>query len=218
MPDQQSHYSIWATSFSEKIHEGKQPPIHELTLKDLTIRLTFLLLILSGKRGQTIHLLNLTDMDLSESKCVFSIREKIKTTRLGHHIAPITYEAYPHEPELCIVRHLKEYIERTNELRSSNCKKLLISFIKPHQAVSRNTISRWCKTLLNAAGIDTKEFGSHSTRAASASFAATQVGDMTKIVESIGWSNATTFQTFYNKPIKKTFNLGSTILRQNEIS
>ncbi|XP_046845908.1 uncharacterized protein LOC124439656 [Xenia sp. Carnegie-2017] len=160
MPDQQSHYSIWATSFSEKIHEGKQPPIHELTLKDLTIRLTFLLLILSGKRGQTIHLLNLTDMDLSESKCVFSIREKIKTTRLGHHIAPITYEAYPHEPELCIVRHLKEYIERTNELRSSNCKKLLISFIKPHQAVSRNTISRWCKTLLNAAGIDTKEFGS----------------------------------------------------------
>lgn len=145
----------------------KQSPIHELTLKDLTCQLTFLLLILSGKRGQTIHLLNLDNMVLSVDKCIFIIQEKVKQTRVGHHIRPITFEAYPPEPALCIIQHLKEYMERTKELRSPDCKKLLISYRKPHKAVSRETISRWCKTVLRLAGINTKEFGCHSTRAAS---------------------------------------------------
>ncbi len=57
----------------------KQPSIAQLSLKDLTLRLTFLLLIVSGKRGQTIHLLSLLDnMVLSETKCEFVITEKVQ--------------------------------------------------------------------------------------------------------------------------------------------
>ncbi len=84
----------------------KQPSITQLSLKDLTLKLTFLLLILSGKRGQTIHLLSLDNMVLSETKCEFVIMEKVKQTRVGHHIPPIVYEAFPHDPNLCSVNHL----------------------------------------------------------------------------------------------------------------
>ncbi len=191
----------------------KQPAIQELTLKVLTLHLTFLLLLLSGKRVQTIHLLDLDTMTLSDTKCVFVIREKVKQTRVGYHINPITFEAYPPEPALCVISHLCEYINRTKTLRKPDCKQLLISFVKPYKAVSRETVSRWCKTVLNLAGINTKLFGTHSTRAASTSCAARKVGDITQILESVGWSNATTFQTFYNKPINNSFNLGSTLLQ-----
>ena len=189
----------------------KQPPIKGLALKQLTYRLTFLLFILSGQRSQTIHLLTLDNMTLSADKCIFTIEEKVKHTRVGHHIQPITFEAYSPEPGLCIIQHLNEYLTRTKELRSPLCRKLLISHVKPHKPVSRETISRWCKTLLSLAGINTQEFGCHSTRAASTSHVANKLGDITQMVKSIGWSNATTFQRFYNKPVVE-FNLGSTIL------
>ena len=90
----------------------KQPSIAQLSLKDLTLRLTFLLLILSGKRGQTIHLLSLDNMVLSETKCEFVITEKVKQTRVGHHIPPVVYEAFPHDPDLCVVSHLKVLLQR----------------------------------------------------------------------------------------------------------
>ncbi len=178
---------------------GRQPSYCTVKfIKDLTLRLTFLLLILSGKRGQTIHLLSLDNMVLSETKCEFVITEKVKQTRVGHHIPPIVYEAFPHDPDLCVVNHLKEYLARAKRLRSPGCTKLLISYAKPYNAVSRETISRWCKSLLSSAGIDTKEFGCHSTRAASTSFAAQKAGDISNIIESVGWSNA---QTFHNLSI-----------------
>jgi hypothetical protein len=31
-------------------------------------------------------------------------------------------------------------------------------------------------------------------------------------IEYVGWSNAKTFQTFYNKPIDASFNFGATIM------
>ncbi len=191
----------------------KQPSIARSSLKDLTLRLTFLLLILSGKRGQTIHLLSLLDnIVLSETKCEFVITEKVKQTRVGHHIPPIVYEAFPHDPDLCVVNHLKAYLARAKRLRIPGCTKLLISYAKPYNAVSLETISRWCKSLFSSAGIDTKEFGCHSTRTASTSFAAQKAGDISNIIESVGWFNAQTFQTFYNKPINTSFNFGSTVM------
>ena len=99
--------------------------------------MTFLLLILSGKRGQTIHLLSLDNMALSETKCEFVITEKVKQTRVGHHIPPVVYEAFPHDPDLCVVSHLKEYLARVKRLRSPGCTNLLISYAKPYNAVSR---------------------------------------------------------------------------------
>ena len=59
---------------------------------------------------------------------------------------------------------------------------------------------------LSAAGIDTAVFTPHSTTAASTSKAKAQSVSMDIIMSLAGWSNATTFQCFYNKEIVDTDN------------
>ena len=147
-----------------------QPDIADLSLKELSVRLVFLLLLLSGQRCQTVHYFTIDNMELSDTKCVFKVIDKVKQTRKGYHIPPITYERYPHEVKLCPVVHIQEYIKRTASLRKPMCKQLLVSFIRPHGPISKATIARWCKSFLEAAGIDTTKFHCHSTRAASASY------------------------------------------------
>ena len=59
-----------------------------------------------------------------------------------------------------------EYLERTQEIRK--LLSLFISWVKPHIAVSQDTISRWIKSVLKEAGINLEDFSAHSVRGASA--------------------------------------------------
>ena len=79
---------------------------------------------------------------------------------------PLEFLAYPIDQKLCIVNHLKVYLDKTKSLRNDE-KQLLISCIKPHKAVSRDTISQWIKQFMTAARIDTSVYKSHTTRATS---------------------------------------------------
>jgi hypothetical protein len=54
---------------------------------------------------------------------------------------------------------------------------------------------------MNDAGIDTKRFQPHSTRAASTSKANLRAVPLYIIMSTAGWQRAETFQRFYNKPI-----------------
>ena len=156
-----------------------QPDIADLSLKELSLRLTFLLLLLSGQHCQTVHYFAIDNMELSDTKCVFKVIDKVKQTRKGYHIPPITYECYPHEVKLCPVVNIQEYIKRTASLRKPTCKQLLVSFIRPHGPISKATIARWCKSFLDVAGIGTTKFHCHSTRAPSTSYVAdARVGQM----------------------------------------
>ena len=63
-----------------------------------------------------------------------------------------------------------EYVNRSKPWRDSNHeKKLLLSSIRPQNAVGSCTISSWLKKTLKQAGINTKLFKAHSTRPASSS-------------------------------------------------
>ena len=108
-----------------------QPDIADLSLKELSVRLVFLLLLLSGQRCQTVHYFTIDNMELSDTKCVFKVIDKVKQTRKGYHIPPITYERYAHEVKLCPVVHIQEYIKRTASLRKPMCKQLLVSLSVP---------------------------------------------------------------------------------------
>ena len=44
---------------------------------------------------------------------------------------------------------------------------VLVSFVKPHKAMSSSTVSRWLKQIVEIAGIDTVIFKGHSTPAPS---------------------------------------------------
>ena len=189
-----------------------QPCVQDLSLRALTLRLTFLLCLLSGQRRQTIQALRLDHLHVTPSAYTFQIIDKLKQTRPGFHQKPIVYEKYVSEPTLCIYTHLTRYIETTASLRGDN-QQLLISFCRPHRPVSADTISRWCKDFLTQAGIDTSKYKSHSTRAASTSHAANVSSrNLTEILMAAGWTNENTFRRFYNLPCDDSFNFGSALL------
>ncbi|WAQ94810.1 hypothetical protein MAR_007281, partial [Mya arenaria] len=104
---------------------------------------------------------------------------------------------YPSET-FCIVRLLDKYVSRTAGLRMGD--KLMISTQKPHKGFSRDTISRWVKTIMIRFGLENK-YGPHSTRAASTSTAKRAGLDLGTIIKTAGWTNAHTFAYCYDKEI-----------------
>ena len=141
---------------------SSQPSASDLALKHLSLKVTFLLGLLSGQRCQSIHLLRIDHMEESETKYVFPIYNKVKQTRPGKHIKPFEFIMYPNDENFGGITHLKEYINRTSQIRNS-CKQLLINYIRPHGPVKKSTVSRWCKSILYTVGIDINKFSEHST-------------------------------------------------------
>ena len=92
-----------------------QPDIADLSLKELSLRLVFLLLLLRGQCCQTVHYFTIDNMELSDTKCVFKVIDKVKQTRKGYHIPPIIYERYPHEVKLCPVVHIQEIYQKNGK-------------------------------------------------------------------------------------------------------
>ena len=196
-PSLPRYKTIWHINTVLKYRKGIQID-KDLTLRDLTLKLTMLLALLSGQRCQTLHLLSLEDMTLQAQLCTFKISEPI--SKPGSKALQVQFKAYSTDLHLCVVHHLQVYLERTKPLRG-DCKQLLLSFQKPYQAVSKDTVSRWLKLVLKQAGIDISMFKAHSTRAASTSAAAASNIPLSTIMASAGWSNADTFSKFYNKPV-----------------
>ena len=98
---------------------------------------------------------------------------------------------------------------RISQLRGEQSQ-LLVSFVKPHKAVTKDTVARWVKPILQKSGIDTAKFTSHSTRAASTSCVKAAGLNLRQIMKSAGWSNSATFAKFYDKHIGGD-NFGSTV-------
>lgn len=101
-------------------------------------------------------------------------------------------------------RTLRTYLGKTAHLREETGEKdgrLLISFIKPHKSVSRDTIARWIKHLLADSGIDTAKYTASSVRTAAASQAKAVSVPIHHILSKAGWSRESTFAKHYNKKI-----------------
>ena len=73
--------------------------------------------------------------------------------------------------------------------------------MKPHAPISKDTVSRWLKTVLFEAGVETKIFTAHSTRAAKVSHDYYNGVNVEDILKQVGWSNNRTFEKFYKKVI-----------------
>ena len=189
-------------------------PVKELSLKDLTLKVLMLLLLVTGQRGQSIHLMTLPAMKRTESLCQFQILNHTKTSKPGHSSTSITISEFEQDRRICPLTALQEYLDRTQGLRNGEqC--LFISYVKPHRAVSRDTISRWAKSVLESSGIDSHKFSAHSTRAAAASRAKQKDVPLDVILAHVGWRSAETFRKFYDKPVTPATNImASAILSQ----
>ena len=73
--------------------------------------------------------------------------------------------------------------------------------VKPNGPASKDTISRWLKQVMTAAGIDTSIFKPHSTRSAATSAAKVADVPLDEIMATAGWRSSSVFAVFYNKPL-----------------
>ena len=174
-------------------------PAKSLSLKKLTLKLCMIIALTSAQRVQSLKYMNLDHFKLKSNSVTFYFEKLIKQSRPGNVGFSVTMEAYPPDRRLCVVRYIKEYLERTSTLRG-NEKQLFISYKKPHKCVSSQTIARWLKEILKSAGIDTDKYKAHSTRAASTSAANRGEVPVASILEQAGWASERTFRRFYNKP------------------
>lgn len=188
------------------------PNLEEITLKDLSRKVVMLMALLTGQRAQTLHALDISSMEMTENKITFYITEVLKHIKPGRHQQPIEFVAFEQDPTLCIVSHIKGYLRRTSSHRNDQSR-LLLSYVNPFNPISKDTLSRWVKETLSQAGIDTKTFSAHSTRAASTSTAEAKGVPIQCITDSAGWSNCHTFAKFYKKPQQVVKNYGSELLQ-----
>ena len=174
-------------------------PAQNLPLKQLTMKLAALLLVSSGQRVQTLDHLSIDHLALQEDSANFIITSKLKHTKTKGTV--VTYKAFPQNSNLCPVSHLTKYLEITASLRDSQ--KLFVSYQKPHKPVGTQTLSRWIRNILSAAGINMQIFGAHSVRASSSAAAKRGGATVDTILQAGSWACENTFSTWYDKPIAK---------------
>lgn len=90
---------------------------------------------------------------------------------------------------------------------------MLISYVRPHHAVSKDTIARWVRTVMMGAGLDVATVKPHITRSAATSKAKRTCVPLTDLLKHAGWSNHRTFDRFYNKPVVKDSTFADSVLK-----
>ena len=193
-------------------HLDKLSPPDSLSLLQLTRKLATLLALLSGQRGQTIHLLEVKFIECSSERLILRLKEMLKMSKPGRHLAEIVLPSFSQRPGVCVVSTYQAYIKKTRLLRKGTSR-LFLSTLKPHGAAARDTVSKWVKAILLAAGIDFTIFAPHSTRAAATSKAAAKGISISTIMSTAGWEKEDTFRKFYQKPIARDTSFASSILQ-----
>lgn len=186
-------------------------PNKAIPIRLLSHKLTMLLMLLSGQRAQTIHLLDIRNMSLSFSRVTFTIGDLLKTSSPRSHVSQISFKAYAPDRRLCVVTALKRYLARTLDQRGAT-KALFLTLRPPYGPASRDTIRRWIRQCMADAGIDLQVFSPHSVRAASTSKAATKL-PLSTIVRTVGWSSDCTFTKYYRKPIATNYDFGGAVVQ-----
>ena len=186
-------------------------PSGSLSFLQLSRKLLMLLALLTGQRGQSLHLLDLRNITCIQSCLSLRFGDLLKTSRPGHHLSEIRLPAYSHNPAICVVKTFQDFLIRSKPLRGKTTR-LFIASILPHGPISRDTVSQWIKSTMSQAGIDLSIFTPHSTRSAATSAALRYHVPLSSILATAGWSNADTFRQFYNRPVRDDTTFASRIL------
>ena len=185
-------------------------PLDQLSLKMVSYKLITLLALCTGQRMQTLHAIQLKNMDITQSYLKIRIGQLLKQSRPGKHLAEIYIEKYSKE-SLCVISTMLYYIDITKNFRSVLDDGLFLGVQKPYKSVTKGTLAKWIKRTLLLAGIDMNVFCPHSTRSASTSAAVGRVPIET-ILRTAGWTKDCTFRKFYKRPITNSSAFSDAIL------
>jgi len=177
-------------------------PVRRISLKDLTMKLVMLLLLITAQRKQTLLLFDVHKLVMTRGSCSFQLTGLVKTSRPGDRKGTIVVKGYAPDRRLWVMFALREYLNRTKPLRK-NHSQLFISYQKPCQAITGQTLSRWISLTMAKAGLNTDVYKPHSTRSAAVSRADERGVPIDLILKKAGWKSSTTFGKYYKKKVEK---------------
>ena len=193
-------------------HIQRMPSNEELNLKDLTLKLVALLMLLASSRVHYIHSFSIRAMAMDKDTCTFYPTIHLKHSRPSFPGDPITYTRFPDDNNLCVINCLTEYINRRHSLVDDKVSQLLITHRKPYHAAHKDTVARWLKEMLREAGIDTTRYTAHSYRAASTSMLKDKSIAIDEILKRGQWSNTHTFTRYYQKQIEYDIHMTNRVI------
>jgi len=190
----------------------KWSPARKIDLKQLSMKTLMLILLTTACRIDTVSKLSLDRLEITSTRYTFELAGEFKQSRPGYKDPLIVLRSYPADRRLCIFTYMTEYLKRTTPSRG-DVRTVFLTYQKPVHAPSKDTLSRWAKTVLQDAGVDTKRFTSHSTRGASASAAERGGATLDEVLMTAGWSKDSTFAKYYRKPFLKEATFDKAVLR-----
>ena len=188
-------------------------PNEKISLKDLSYKLVTLLALATAQRQQTMTLMKLSNIVQQQDAIHIKISDRVKTSGVNRKQPLLTLPFFKDQTALCVASALLSYIERTSKIRPKGTDRILISFRKPHEPCSAQTLSRWIRTILSKSGIDTKVFTSYSIKHAATSAALRNGVSLDVIRKTACWSDSSrVFALFYNRPVLEESNFAQKVL------
>jgi integrase len=179
-----------------------------LLLPDLTRKLVFLLAAVGITRISELANLSQHPLQKLSNAWILRLSRWKKNTNYSKHRVPTLIVPYfPANKNLCPVSCLEAYIRATSPWRSPESESLFLSIMKPHNPVTKDTLGRWIRELVAAAGIDIRTFAPHSIRSATASRALKAGVSIPEILKAADWSSEHTFLKYYRRDVATNFSL-----------
>jgi hypothetical protein len=181
-------------------------PLHKTSLKCLTLKTVFLTAITTFRRCSDLQSLRLGEGNVTvHSEGIMFLRQGLsKQDRPSHMGRNIWVPAFKDDKKLDPKRAIAIYLKKTESIRRSKLQdetSLFISYVKPHKAVSKQTLAKWIVQTIQMAYNTSIKVTAHSTRAIGPSWALFKGASLSSILEAADWKNESTFIRFYLRRI-----------------
>ena len=200
-------------------------PLDKAPLKELSLKMAFLLSAASARRRSALYALSLKEghimFERGGVRLVPDPSFLAKNQTLDFLPEPIflpslsTLSDTREDRVWCPVRCLLAYIKRTQDLQG-DVKALFVSYQKPHHRVSRDTISRWITQAIvyNPSSLFANRAHAHQVRAVSTSIALFAGVPLGEIMRAAVWKTPSTFVSAYLRDMHlEEGNLAKAVLR-----
>ena len=226
----------------DALRKSPYEPLADASLKCLTLKTCFLVMLASARRASDVHGLSGLSNDVAQEAdgsitLQFLPEFLAKNQRPGEtlspiHLRPLTTILAPDDADrsLCPVRALRSYLLRSRPLRSPSHRRLFVSFNPGFtRDITKATISRWVSTTIKAAyhswavTLPLENPRAHEVRALSTSLAAAHQLPLQDIMAAAFWRSEDSFINFYLRDTallrdNGSRGIGSVVVAQHALS
>ena len=201
---------VWDPSVILRYYQT-QPQNGDLTLRQLTYKTAILIALASAQRVQTLTKLDIEFLTATEQAFCFVLPSRLKQTKNGRS-TPDIFLPRSADPKTCVWLCVKDYLARTQDKRWFT--EFLLITVEPFTPASTTSVSRWIRRVMEQAGVDTRVYRTHSTRAAASSKARKFV-PIEKVLAAADWKGAVTFHSHYHKIIESRDDFAAAVWNMN---